>query len=855
MPESEKEKSLEKKRETKSKTKEASGKSKTKSSSGSTSASKTKTEKTQKTQKPAKTLKSKTPSSTKRSTKKTSEEKPLEDSKPTAVSSTAEPPKKTIRVEVVKKADVEKRKAEEAAREAAQRLLEEQQLAREQAQLEAQATQAQQAEEEARLLEERERAAKEAAERAAKEAAERAAREAAEREAKEKAEREKAAREAAERQRLEEEARELAAREAAIREAARELREQEAREKKLAPQRKESKQAGRQEENTASSAKSTPSAPPSEKVKVKVSFPITVGELAPKLNKTPNELIKMLMMQGKLVTINQHLDEESAKKIAENFGVELDVVDPLELQEEKIEKEDPSKLKPRPPVVTVMGHVDHGKTSLLDAIRQTNVTASEEGGITQRIGAYQVELNGRKITFLDTPGHEAFTAMRARGTKITDVAVLVVAADDGVMPQTLEAIDHARAANVPIVVCINKIDKPNANPDRVKQQLAEHGLVPEEWGGNTVFVEVSAKQKIGIEELLEMILLVADLAELKANPDKPARGTIIEAKLDRGKGPVATVLVQEGTLRVGDAFVAGNVYGKIRAFINDRGEKIQEAPPSSPVEIIGLDKVPEAGDILQVVPDERLARQIAEARALHSREQALASLKRITLDDLYQQIQKGEIKELNLILKADGQGSVEALRSSLERLSTDQVRLRIIHAGVGTITESDVMLAQASNAIIIGFNVRPEPHIKNLAERAKVDVRLYRVIYQAIEDITQAILGLHKPTYKENVIGRAEVLQTFKISKVGTIAGCRVVNGKITRDAEVRVIRDGTVVYEGKLASLKRFKDDVREVQAGYECGIGIQNFNDIKEKDVLEAFVMEEVRPTTLPTKVEAGS
>ncbi len=600
----------------------------------------------------------------------------------------------------------------------------------------------------------------------------------------------------------------------------------------------------------------TEEAPPAELLplsKVQVSFPVTLGELAPKVNKTPNELIKLLMQKGMMMTINQRLDEESAKKIALGFGFELDVVDPLELESQLEEKaEDPAKLKPRPPVVTVMGHVDHGKTSLLDAIRRTNVTASEEGGITQRIGAYQVELNGRKITFLDTPGHEAFTAMRARGTKITDVAILVVAADDGVMPQTLEAIDHARAANVPIVIAINKVDKPNSNVDRVKQQLSDHGLIPEEWGGTTVFVPVSAKQKTGIEELLEMILLVADLAEVKANPDKMARGTIIEAKLDRGKGPVATALIQEGTFRIGDAFVAGNTYGKIRAFINDRGERIEEAPPSFPVEIIGLNDVPEAGDSLQVVVDDKVARQIAEARALHSREQTLASLKRVTLDDLYQQIKEGEIKDLNLIMKADGQGSVEALKDALERLTTDEIRIRVIHTGVGTITESDVMLAAASNAIIIGFNIRPEPHIKNIAEREKVDLRFYRIIYQAIEDITQAMVGMRKPMYREAVSGRAEILQTFKISKVGVIAGCKVTDGKIIRDAEVRVLRDGAVVYEGKIASLKRFKDDVREVIAGFECGMAIEKFNDVKVGDVFEAYVIEEVKHTTLAGKSE---
>lgn len=589
--------------------------------------------------------------------------------------------------------------------------------------------------------------------------------------------------------------------------------------------------------------------------RVQITFPLTVGELAQKLNRSTNELIKHLMLQGKMITINQHLNEEFAKQLALDFGCEIEVVDPLALEETKEEIEDPSLLKPRPPVVTVMGHVDHGKTSLLDSIRKTNVTASEEGGITQRIGAYQIELNKRKITFLDTPGHEAFTAMRARGTKITDVAVLVVAADDGVMPQTLEAIDHAKAANVPIVVAVNKIDKPNANVDRVKQQLSDYGLTPEEWGGNTVFVPISAKQKTGIEELLEMILLVADLAELKANPEKFAKGTIIEAKLDKGKGPVGTVLIQEGTLKVGDAVVAGQVYGKIRALLNDRGERIQEAPPSCPVEMIGLNSVPEPGDLLQVLSDEKMSRQIAEARALHVREETLASLKRVTLDDLYEQIKQGEIKDLNLIIKADGQGSVEALKDALERLNTHEVRVRVIHTGVGTITESDVLLAAASNAVVIGFNIRPELHIKQIAEREKVDIRLYRIIYQVIEDITQAMVGLLKSSYQEKVMGRAEILKIFKIGKLGTIAGCRVTEGKISREAQVRLLRDGAVIYEGNLASLKRFKDDAREVQSGYECGIGIEKFNDLKERDVIEAFIMEEVRPTELKSKIEAAS
>lgn len=590
-------------------------------------------------------------------------------------------------------------------------------------------------------------------------------------------------------------------------------------------------------------------APPKELMKASVRFPITPGELAPKINKTANELIKHLMQKGILMSINQRLEDEFAKKTALEFGYELEIVDPLELEIRKLEEqpEEPGQLKPKPPVVTVMGHVDHGKTSLLDAIRETNVAASEVGGITQRIGAYQVELKERKITFLDTPGHEAFTSMRARGAKVTDVAVLVVAADDGVMPQTDEAIDHAKAANIPIVTAINKIDKPDANVDRVKQQLSERGLLPEEWGGSSVMVPISARDKKGIQELLEMILLVADLAELKANPEKSARGTIIEANLDRGKGPIATVLVQEGTFRIGDSFVAGNTYGKVRAFINDRGERVLEVPPGTPVEIIGLNDVPTAGDILQAIPDEKMVRQIAEARSLHTRERLLASLPRVSLDDLYEQIQKGAIKELNVILKADSQGSVEALKEALERLSTEEVRVRLIHTGVGIVTESDVMLAFASNAVILGYNIRPEPHIKNLAEREKVELRFYRVIYQAIEEITQALVGMRKPMVRENTVGRAEILEVFRIAKTGNIAGCRVTDGKIGRDTQVRVIRDGAVVFEGKISSLKRFKEDTREVSAGYECGIGVERFQDLKVGDIIESFALEEIRHTTL--------
>lgn len=590
---------------------------------------------------------------------------------------------------------------------------------------------------------------------------------------------------------------------------------------------------------------------------IRVAFPLTIGDLAPKMSLHAQEIMKTLLKRGIMITINQRLEEEMAQGIAKDYGYSLEIVDPLEVELEREEKEEPSQLHPRPPVVTIMGHVDHGKTSLLDVIRKTNVTASEEGGITQRIGAYQVELGGRKITFLDTPGHEAFTAMRARGTRVTDVAVLVVAADDGVMPQTVEAVDHAKAAGIPILVAINKIDKPNANIDRTKQQLSELGLIPEEWGGTTIALPVSAKQRIGLEDLLEMILLVADLAELKANPKKRAKGTIIEAKLDRGKGPVCTVLVQEGTLNLGDTFVAGKIYGKVRALINDRGERVKEAPPSFPAEIIGLNDVPHAGDILQAVPDERTARQIAEARTQRRKEEVMVQTRKASLEDLFSKIQEGNVVDLRLVIKADGQGSLEALRESLLRLSHPEVRVSVIHKGVGTITESDVMLASASNAIIIGFGVRPEAHIKRLAEQSGVDIRLYRVIYHCIEDIKQAMTGLVAPTYHEVALGRAEVRQVFRVSKVGTIAGSYVLEGKILRDGNARVIRDSVVIYEGKIGSLRRFKDDVREVAAGFECGIGIEKFQDVKEGDVIEAFVTEEVPGegvTTAPLQVSPG-
>lgn len=591
--------------------------------------------------------------------------------------------------------------------------------------------------------------------------------------------------------------------------------------------------------------------PPREKIdntpkKVIVRGTMTVGETAKLLHKDASEVIKKLILLGVMATINQELDIDTILLLAGDFGVEVEVKIPVEEDRfETIEEvDDEADLKERPPVVTIMGHVDHGKTTLLDAIRSTNVTGGEAGGITQHIGAYQVEINGKKITFLDTPGHEAFTAMRARGAQLTDITIIVVAADDGVMPQTVEAVNHAKAAGLPIIVAVNKIDKPGANPDKVKQELTEYELVPEEWGGDTIFVHVSAKQKMGLEGLLEMILLVAEVNEYKANPDKRARGAVIEAELDKSRGPVARVLVQHGTLKVGDAFVAGNCFGRVRAMVNDRGRRLKEAGPSTPVEITGLNEVPQAGDPFMVFEDERKARSIADKRATAQRQSDLGTNTRVTLDDLFRHIKEGEIKDLNVIIKADVQGSVEALKGSLEKIEVEGVRVKIIHSGAGAITESDVILAAASNAIVIGFNVRPDSQTKATAEQEKVDIRLHRVIYNAIEEIEQAMKGMLDPVYKEVVIGHAEVRNTFKISKVGTIAGCMVTSGKITRSAEMRLIRDGIVVYEGKIDSLKRFKDDAKEVAQGYECGITLDNYNDLKEGDVIEAFIMETVEP-----------
>ncbi len=568
---------------------------------------------------------------------------------------------------------------------------------------------------------------------------------------------------------------------------------------------------------------------------------ITVKEFAEKLGVPATALIKTLMSAGVMASINQAIDFEAAATVASKLGFEVQRPQQAKATLADPSEDPPEALVARPPIVTIMGHVDHGKTTLLDAIRHSKVVETEAGGITQHLGAYQVEFDGKKITFIDTPGHEAFTAMRARGAQVTDIAVLVVAADDGVMPQTLEAVNHAQAAQVPIIVAINKMDRPGANPDRVKQQLSEVGLVPEDWGGDTIFVPISALRKEGIDELLEMILLVAELRELRANPNRPGQGYVVEAELDKGRGPIATILVRNGTVRVGDSIVAGCVAGRVRALVDDRGRQLKEAGPSTPVEVLGLSDVPQAGDVFEVVQDDKTARAIALERSEQARTEVLRT-NRVRLAELFNRIQKGDVKDLNLVVKADVQGSVEALRTSLEKLSTDQVRVNVIHGAVGAVTESDVNLAAASNAIIIGFNVRPEPSAKSLAERESVDIRLYRVIYDAIQDVERAMEGLLEPTVEEVILGRAEVRATFKLPGGTTVAGCYVLDGKIVRNAEARVLRDNVVIYEGRLASLKRFKDDVREVSEGYECGIGIERFNDIKEGDVIEAFQMQEV-------------
>jgi translation initiation factor IF-2 len=584
---------------------------------------------------------------------------------------------------------------------------------------------------------------------------------------------------------------------------------------------------------------------PRKKV-IKLTPGLTVKDFAELVGQRPADIIRKLMELGQMLTLNQPMNMDVALLVADGLGLKAEVSADKQGEDllEAAESAGQEVMELRPPVVTIMGHVDHGKTSLLDAIRQTKVTEQEAGGITQHIGAYVVQAHDKRITFLDTPGHEAFTAMRARGAKITDIVILVVAADDGVMPQTVEAIDHATAANVPIIVAINKIDKPGANPERVKHALAEHNLIPEAWGGQTIFVEVSAKQKVGLDALLEMILLQSEVLELKADPRRRAKGAVVEAKLDRGRGPVATVLVQNGTLRMGDVFVVGTFSGRVRALITDTGAKVSEAGPSMPVEVIGLPGVPAAGDPFVVVPDERVAREVAEARLQKQRTAELAAgAGRVTLDDLYARIKEGDVKELSLVIKSDVQGSAEALSEAVQKLSTAAVKLRVIHSGVGGITETDVLLASASRAIIIGFNIRPEPKATALAEREGVDIRLYTIIYDAIADIKAAMEGLLEPTLKERILGRAEVRQVFNIPKAGAIAGCYVLEGTISRaSAGVRVVRDHVVIYEGKLGSLRRFKDDVREVQQGYECGIGVENFNDVKPGDVLEVYTVDKV-------------
>ena len=590
-----------------------------------------------------------------------------------------------------------------------------------------------------------------------------------------------------------------------------------------------------------------PQAPKELPEKITFYESLSVAELAKKLHREPSEIIKKLFMLGVMATINQELDKDAIELICADYGVEVEEeirVDKTDLdvyfdQTEESQEEQVV----RPPVVTIMGHVDHGKTTLLDSIRNSKVTAGEAGGITQHIGAYQVKIDGKKITFLDTPGHAAFTTMRARGASITDLAIIVVAADDGVMPQTVEAINHAKAAEVPIIVAVNKMDKPSANPDRVMQELTEHGLVPEDWGGDTIFVPISALKGEGIDTLLEMILLVSEVAELKASPTRSAIGSVIEAQLDKGRGSVATLLVQDGTLRVGDPIVVGHAYGRVRAMVNDLGRRVKEAGPSTPVEITGINEVPQAGDRFVVFEDEKTARQVGESRAMTAIQASRSEKQRVTLDNLFEQMSHGDVKELNLIVKADVQGTVEAMAASLMKIDVEGVNVKIIHTGAGAITESDISLAAASNAIVIGFNVRPDVNAKRAADEEGVDIRLHRIIYKVIEEIEAAMKGMLDPEFEEKIIGQAEVRQTIKVSKVGTIAGSYVTEGKITRDSGVRIIREGIVIFEGDLDSLKRFKDDAKEVAKGYECGITIKNFNDIKEGDIIEAFVMEEIK------------
>ncbi|MGL5380963.1 translation initiation factor IF-2 [Clostridium sp.] len=571
---------------------------------------------------------------------------------------------------------------------------------------------------------------------------------------------------------------------------------------------------------------------------------ITVKELAEKLGKPSADVIRTLIFTGVMAAINQEIDYATAEKVCEKYEclvAKKEEVEELDTFEEEIVDEE--ALVKRPPIVTVMGHVDHGKTSLLDAIRKAKVTASEAGGITQHIGAYTVNVNGEKLTFLDTPGHEAFTAMRARGAQVTDVVILVVAADDGIMPQTKEAINHCKAAEVPMIIAINKMDRPGADPERVKQELTEHGLVSEDWGGDTICVPVSAKTGENLEQLLEMVLLTSEMAELQADPNRKAKGTVIEAKLDKGRGAVATLLIQNGTLHVGDAILVGSTYGRIRAMFDDKGKKIKSAGPSIPVEILGLSEVPAAGDRFAVVKDEKTARNMAETRKQKIKDESFHSANRVSLEDLYSQIQEGTVKELSIIVKADVQGSVQAIKQSLEKLSTDDVKVRVIHSGVGAITETDVTLATASNALLIGFNVRPDNNAGVIADRDGVDIKTYRIIYDAIEDVKSAMIGMLDPEYKEVINGKAEVRLVYKISNVGTIAGSYVLNGKILRNSDIRVIREGIVIFESKLASLKRFKDDVKEVNTGYECGLSVEKFNDLKEGDIIESYTMEAIK------------
>ena len=577
---------------------------------------------------------------------------------------------------------------------------------------------------------------------------------------------------------------------------------------------------------------------------VKIPDEITVGELASRMKKTATEVIKTLLKNGVMATINQTIDFDTAEFVATEMGckVEREVVVTIEERLIDDHQDTEDELVPRSPVVVVMGHVDHGKTSLLDAVRKTNVVSGEAGGITQHIGAYTVEINGKPITFLDTPGHAAFTSMRARGAMCTDIAILVVAADDGIMPQTVEAINHAKAANIPIIVAVNKMDKHGANAENIKQELTKYDLIPEEWGGDTIVCPISAKTGMGIDQLLEMVILTAEMQELKANPNRAAKGTVIEARLDKNRGPIATLLVQNGTLHKGDLIIAGTAVGRVRVMTDDKGRAIQSAGPSIPVEITGLAETPTPGDEFDAVADERMARQLVEQRKQAEKDAAAKQASKVTLDNLFAKMQEGEMKELNLIVKADVQGSAEAVRASLEKLSNEEVRVRVIHAGVGAINESDILLASTANAIVVGFNVRPDAAAQASAQRANVDIRMYRVIYDAIDEIEAAMKGMLAPKYREAIIGHAEVRQTYKVSAIGTIAGCYVKDGKVTRDSKVRVLRDNIVIYEGEIGSLQRFKDSVKEVAQNYECGMSIDKFNDIKEGDIFECYVMEEI-------------